>query len=106
VWTIIESNVTIISACLIVSRPWFLKLYPSKLISFIRERTLSIRKSSRSDEKHALSSEGRQGRWQLFSSFKRLPETPPAVTAASLGAPFEFDVEKGIDSGRSGHAKY
>ena len=39
--------------------------------------------------------------WQVFSTFKGLPETPPEVTTASLGAPIEIDVEKGIESGGS-----
>jgi len=90
VWTIIESDVTIISACLIVSRPWLIKLYPAKLISTIRERTSTRKSSSKS------SSRG-QGRWQMFSSFKRLNETPPEVATVSMGTRFEFDVEKGME---------
>jgi hypothetical protein len=88
VWTIIEADVTIISACLIVSRPWLTKLYPSRFIHLIKERSIrwSARRSSRR-------SAGRKG---LFSSFARLTETPPAVDA-SMGAPFEFDVEKNIE---------
>lgn len=101
VWTIIESNVTIISACLIVSRPWLLKLYPSKLISLIREKGSSIRRSSTSKDRITPASNRRRGKWQVFSTFKRLPETPPAVTTASLGAPFELDVEKGFERGGS-----
>ncbi|KAI4086369.1 MAG: hypothetical protein LQ344_007594 [Seirophora lacunosa] len=41
IWTVIEANVTIIAACLIVSRPWFLKVNPKRLVSTIRERLLS-----------------------------------------------------------------
>lgn len=66
-----------------------------------------MRRSSPSDEKNSSSSDKRQGRWQVFSTFKRLPETPPAVTTTSLGAPFELDdVEKGIESGESEDRKF
>lgn len=85
IWTIIESDVTIISVCLIVSRPWFLKLYPSKLVSLIKEAA-----SKRSSKISSRRSDGRKG---LFSTFARLSENPPAVDA-SRGAPFEVDIEK------------
>ena len=88
IWTIVESDVTIISTCLIVSRPWFMKLYPSKLISLIKE--LSSKGSSNDSSKRS------QGRKGLFSSFARLSETPPAVDV-SRGAPFEIDVEKNME---------
>ena len=84
-WTIIEGDVTIISVCLIVSRPWFIKLYPSKLVSLIKEIP-----SRRSTKKSSERSDGRKG---LFSSFARLSESPPAVNV-SRGAPFEVDIEK------------
>ena len=84
-WTIIEGDVTIISVCLIVSRPWFIKLYPSKLVSLIKEIP-----SRRSTKKSSERSDGRKG---LFSSFARLSESPPAVDV-SRGAPFEVDIEK------------
>lgn len=87
IWTIIESDVTIISTCLIVSRPWFVKLYPSKLVSLIQDMA-----SKRSSKKSSERSDGRRG---LFSSFARLSETPPAVDV-SRGAPFEVDVEKNL----------
>ena len=87
IWTIVESDVTIISTCLIVSRPWFMKLYPSKLISLIKELSS---KGSGNDSKRS------QGRKGLFSSFARLSETPPAVDV-SRGAPFEIDVEKNME---------
>ena len=64
-----------------------MKLYPSRLISLIKEIP-----SKRSSKKSSGHSNGRRG---LFSSFARLSETPPAVDA-SRGAPFEFDVEKNI----------
>ena len=65
----------------------------------IREKRSSIQRSSPSDEKNNSSSDKSRGRWHVFSSFKRLPETPPVVITASLGAPFELeDVEKGIES--------
>lgn len=91
IWTIIESDVTIISTCLIVSRPWFIKLYPSKLVSLIKD--MASKRSSKSSSGH---SDGRRG---LFSTFARLSETPPAVDV-SRGAPFEMDIEKNhnIDS--------
>lgn len=76
---------TIISACLIVSRPWFLKLYPSKLVSLIKEKA-----SKKSTKNSSGRSGGRRG---LFSNFARLSETPPAVDV-SRGAPFEMDIEK------------
>ncbi len=38
----------------------------------------------------------------MFSSFRRLDERPPAVTNVSMGTPFEFDVEKGMEL-ESGH---
>ncbi|MCJ1279146.1 hypothetical protein MMC21_006970 [Puttea exsequens] len=98
IWTIIEADVTIISACLIVSRPWLMKLYPSKLISTIRER--------RSSRKSASSSNDRK--WPILSSFKKLGDRPPAVPTQSLGTRFEFDVEKGMstDSGSSGGGRF
>ena len=76
---------TIISVCLIVSRPWFIKLYPSKLVSLIKEIP-----SRRSTKKSSERSNGRKG---LFSSFARLSESPPAVDV-SRGAPFQVDIEK------------
>lgn len=33
----------------------------------------------------------------MFSSFKRLNETPPEVATVSMGTRFEFDVEKGME---------
>lgn len=91
IWTIIESDVTIISTCLVVSRPWFIKLYPSKLVSLIKD--MASKWSSKSSSGR---SDGRRG---LFSTFARLSETPPAVDV-SRGAPFEMDIEKNqnIDS--------
>lgn len=85
IWTIIESDVTIISVCLIVSRPWFIKLYPAKLISLIKE--IPSKRSTKKSTEHS------DGRKDLFSTFARLSETPPAVDA-SRGAPFEVDLEK------------
>ncbi|KAL8900402.1 MAG: hypothetical protein Q9192_001085 [Flavoplaca navasiana] len=89
IWTVIESNVTIISACLIVSRPFFIKIYPQKLISLIQE--ISTKKSISSEESD----------WKRFSpgqfghsSFQPLTDRPPLVTNVSLGNPFEVDVEK------------
>lgn len=95
VWTIIELDVTIIAVCLIVSRPWFLKLYPSKLMSWIQKTTLAAQKASPDKPNRSPSANNSRGRWLLFSSFKRLEETPPAVATVSLGEPFEFDIEKG-----------
>ncbi|KAL8839125.1 MAG: hypothetical protein Q9176_004627 [Flavoplaca citrina] len=89
IWTVIESNVTIISACLIVSRPFFIKIYPQKLISLIQE--ISTRKSTSSEESNwKRSSPGQFG----HSSFQPLTDRPPLVTNVSLGNPFEVDVEK------------
>lgn len=88
IWTIIESDVTIISTCLIVSRPWFIKLYPSKLVSLIKDMA-----SKRSSKGSSGRSDGRRG---LFSTFARLSDTPPAVDV-SRGAPFEMDIEKNQD---------
>lgn len=79
---------TIISACLIVSRPWLLQLWPTTLISRVRERSLSYRRSSKRN-----SSKESGGRMGVFRSFSHLTEKPPAVDA-SMGAPFKFDVEK------------
>ena len=68
-----------------------MKLYPSKLISLIKEIP-----SKRSTKESSGRSDGRRG---LFSSFARLSETAPAVDV-SRGAPFEMDIEKnqGLDS--------
>ena len=68
-----------------------MKLYPSKLISLIKEIP-----SKRSTKESSGRPDGRKG---LFSSFARLPETAPAVDV-SRGAPFEMDIEKnqGLDS--------
>ena len=85
IWTIVEGDVTIISVCLIVSRPWFIKLYPRKLVSLLKE--IPSKKSTKK------SSERPDGRKGLFSTFARLSETPSAVDA-SRGEPFEFDIEK------------
>ncbi len=62
-----------------------MKLYPSKLISIIKEIP-----SKRSTKNSSRRSDGRRG---LFSSFARISETPPAVDV-SRGAPFEIDIEK------------
>ena len=44
-------------------------------------------------------SSSRRGRriWPHFSDFRKLPETPPALASAELGAPFAFDIEKGME---------
>jgi len=102
IWTIIELDVTIITVCLIVSRPWLLKIYPSKMISVLQKKITTSRKSSSNNKNHSSSQVNGLKWWQLFSTFKRLDTAPPAVTAASLGEPFEFDVEKGmgLETGR------
>ena len=94
IWTIIELDITIIAVCLIVSRPWLLKFWPSKLISTIRSRVPSSRRSSNNKHTHTRPGAQHHRRWPLASTFRKLDDRPPAVTAASLGAPFEFDVEK------------
>lgn len=93
IWTIIEADVTIISACLIVSRPWLVKLYPSKMINLM---TGWFSRQSRQR------SSGRKG---LFSSLGRLTRTPPAVDA-SMGTTFEFDVKKIIEIGHVNDERY
>lgn len=90
IWTIIELDVTIISVCLIVSKPWFARIYPSKLISLVQQKISTARKSSSS------SSNNSKGR-QLFSSFRKADDRPPMVTKGSMGGPFQFD----FDSDRS-----
>ncbi|MCJ1403436.1 hypothetical protein MMC11_006659 [Xylographa trunciseda] len=95
IWTIIEIDVTIITVCLIVSRPWLLRIFPSRLVSLVHKKLASVRKSLSNRANNSPSPGGSQRRW-LFSSFRRIEETPPAITAASVGAPFEFDVEKGM----------
>lgn len=46
----------------------------------------------------------------VFSSFRRLTETPPAVATASFGAPFDFkfDVERDVEleNGRGRSDRY
>ncbi|KAL8961375.1 MAG: hypothetical protein Q9193_002066 [Seirophora villosa] len=96
VWTVIEANVTIIAACLIVSRPWFLKMSPKRLVSTIRERLLS--RSKRGGEKGSESSQG-HGRLHLFSSFARISESPPNITTGSMGTAFVVDLEHGKSDG-------
>lgn len=90
IWTVVESNVTIISACLIVSRPFFVKMYPQRLIDLVHD--LSSSKKAHPDK---------TPRWHrstparfFFSNFKPLTDTPPAVTNVSLGGPFEVDMEQ------------
>ncbi|KAL9105821.1 MAG: hypothetical protein Q9227_009077 [Pyrenula ochraceoflavens] len=85
IWTIIEIDITTIAVCLIVSWPWLARIYPTKMVSAISKRLSTARKSS----SHNRSPK----RWQLFSSFARLDEKPPAVTAGTMGGPFSFDVE-------------
>ncbi|KAL9010301.1 MAG: hypothetical protein Q9173_004755 [Seirophora scorigena] len=92
IWTVIEANVTIIAACLIVSRPWFLKVNPKRLVPAIRERLLSRSKWGR--EKGSESSRG-HGRLHLLSSFARIPESPPNITTGSMGTAFAVDLEQG-----------
>ena len=100
IWTIIELDITIIAVCLIVSRPWLLKFWPSRLISTIRSKVPSGRRSSNNNKHtHTHEAPGHHKRWPLVSNFRRLDDTPPAVTTASLGAPFEFDVEKAANFG-------
>lgn len=89
IWTVVESNVTIISACLIVSRPFFVTIYSQKLISLIQEMST----------KRSFSREGSD--WKESSSrpsshrpFKPLTDRPLAVTNISLGILFEGGVEK------------
>lgn len=38
VWTVIEANVTIISACLIVMKPLFVRLWPEKIFAPLRKK--------------------------------------------------------------------
>ncbi|KAI4245700.1 MAG: hypothetical protein LQ352_006520 [Teloschistes flavicans] len=98
IWTVIESNVAIISACLIVSRPFFVKIYPQKLVSLIQEIVTS-RKSVSTEEgsEWRKNPSARRFRTNLF---KPLTDTPPAVTNISLGNPFEVDVEKSYEPHR------
>ncbi|KAL8934108.1 MAG: hypothetical protein Q9216_006068 [Gyalolechia sp. 2 TL-2023] len=86
IWTIIESNMAIISACLIVSRPFFVKIYPEKLIGLVHA-ILASRRAYTDKER-------RWPGWTPFSHFQPLTETPPALTHVSFGRPFEVDVEK------------
>ena len=90
IWTVIESNLTIISACLIVSRPFFIRIYPQKLISFIQD--ISSHRSTNSQ-----SSKWEESPRVRMGKFKPLTDAPPVVTNVSLGNPFEVDVEKGND---------
>ena len=104
IWSIIESQVTIISACLIVSRPWLIKLYQGKLVSWVRgtfTRKSSNRKRSGSSSQH-FQRNNRLRTWQVISKFSRLVETPPVLPEASMGGPFGWEVEKGVDT-RVGH---
>ena len=96
-WTIIECDVTIISACLIVSKPWIVKLYPARLLSLIQEGMISIQKAAPISKTNVSSSREERRTWPQFSDFRKLPATPPALTSASLGAPFALDVEKGVE---------
>ena len=86
IWTVLESSVTIMSACLIVSRPWLLKLYPEKLTRLIREGSSTRGKAP----------DPSSGRKRLFSTSARLTDRPPAVTNILMGKPFELDVEKNL----------
>lgn len=87
IWTIVEADITIVSACLIVSRPWLLQLWPSALISRVRERSLLHKKSRRVSSNQSDSMKG------VLSNDARLSNRPPAVDA-SFGQPFEYDIEK------------
>lgn len=94
IWTVIESNMTIISACLIVSRPFFVKIYPQRLIGLVQGMSSSSNKT-RSDKK--LWCKKSTSRRFISGHFKPLSDTPPAVTDVSLGGPFELDIEKNWD---------
>lgn len=94
IWTVVESNVTIISACLIVSRPFFVKIYPQRLISLVQGMSSSSNKPH-SDKKRWWN-KSTPGHF-ISGHFKPLSDTPPAVTDVSLGGPFELDIEKNWD---------
>ncbi|KAL8696782.1 MAG: hypothetical protein Q9201_007480 [Fulgogasparrea decipioides] len=95
IWTVIESNVTIISACLIVSKPFFIKIYPQKLVRLIQNFVTRKSVFTEGTKRNHSSS-----RWFRPSLFKPLTDTPPAVTSISLGNPFEVDVEKSYERQR------
>lgn len=93
IWSVIEVNLTIISACLIVSRPWFLKIYPARLVSLVQETFHKLR-TPRSNS-YKSSSRGR--RFPYFSSFVHITNSPPAITERSMGTPFDFDLEQNLN---------
>ena len=93
IWTVIEANVTIIAACLIVSRPWFLKIYPRRLLSSIWEKLLS---RSRSSHEQSDGSPPKDRQFPFFTNFARIPESPPRITQGSMGAPLVVDLEWGL----------
>ena len=87
VWQIVEMFATIICACLIVSKPWLVKVYPERLVTWIRQSVSSSTKSSDSS----------QVQKPRFSSFGRFGSKPPAITRMSLGASFERGIKKEIE---------
>lgn len=64
-------------------------------MSLVRELSLSVRKYALNAKGGPLSSDYDQENGQLRVIMK-MAETPSSVTHASLGAPFECDVEKGL----------
>ncbi|KAL9608396.1 MAG: hypothetical protein Q9167_006776 [Letrouitia subvulpina] len=84
VWTVIESNMIIICACLIASRPFFVRIYPQKLISHIQEMTTKKSSSDKDDRSGT--------RRLMFGRFRTMTNTPPAMTNLSLGQPFKADL--------------
>ena len=93
VWTIIESNIIVISASLIVSKPYLVKVYPERLVSRVRVWL--------SSDKSPKSGSPTQSRRPLFASWQRQGSKPPAISRMSLGAPFGPDLEKQISFGDS-----
>lgn len=98
IWTVIEVDVTVVAACLILSRPWFLKIYPKRFVSVVRERLLS---RSRSSDKKGYDSPRKRRRFPNFSSFAHLSESPPRLTERSMGAPFAIDLERNMNTDAS-----
>ncbi|MCJ1345830.1 hypothetical protein MMC31_004039 [Peltigera leucophlebia] len=78
VWNVIEANVTIISACLIVMKPIFVRLWPEKIVAPLRKKPSNSGFTQRSD-------------FPLRAKYStRLKNLPTSESAASKGLRDEF----------------
>ncbi|MCJ1349000.1 hypothetical protein MMC31_007233, partial [Peltigera leucophlebia] len=94
VWTVIGANVTIISACLIVMKPLFVRLWPEIIVAPLRKKLSNSRFTQRSEFPP----------WVKYSI--RLKSLPTTESLPSKGPPCDELQEMEVHSLNQGHREH